>query len=100
MFQLPVSNTHLWHYHRIIFIILLFSYNYTSRHIAGFGDVVTSLCGLFNEPEENKGWFFYTPPNQIVDKPLNKVELTSGMEVVARFEPFEREEQKAQVNRK
>lgn len=72
-------------------------YNFSSRHIPKFGEVVTSLCGLFNDNEANKGWFFYTPPNSIVEIALSKVELTSGMEVVARYEEFTREEQKTQI---
>ena len=74
-------------------------YDFSSRHIAGFGEVVTSLCGIFNNSEEHKAWFFYSPPNTIIDKALSRVRLTGGMEVVARYEEFTREDQMHQVNK-
>lgn len=80
--------------------IIYSRYDFSSRHIKGFGEVVTSLCGLFNDSEANKAWFFYSPPNTIIETALSKFQLTSGMEVVARFEEFTREDQKFQVNRK
>lgn len=63
---------------------------------------MTSLSNIFNDDEPGMSWIFYSPHDQPVCTPLERVRLTAGDEVVARYEELheEREDQKIQLGKK
>ena len=80
----------------------LFRYAFLTKHVAGVGDVVTSVSNMFNDDEPGMSWIFYSPHDRPLSKPLGRVRLTAGDEVVARYELRceEREDQKIQLGLK
>jgi len=72
---------------------------FTSRYIHGVGDVVGSLCSIINDEEPGFRWIFYSPAAHCIDTVPSHARLTTGEEVVARYEKLEdnREDQHAQL---